>query len=189
MAKTNGHATPNFLDEPLSGPEIVARVDKAIAATAMLLDELKTIRAGIHDLEGLDPAERIKRHDPVKAALLHFDEAHKRKFTDPDTQQPIGASIAWGKDNAIMKRVIAERGEEYTDRLIEEFFIAFDDDDYVRRMGWTVQVFAAKVPALIARMTMPVKTSGITRRTAGNHEQSVSAVRMIQNQYGNGTIR
>ena len=173
MAKTNGNGTPQMFDEPLSGPEVVARVDAAITQVKTVLEGLLTIRAGIHDLEGLDP--KPVKMEPIKRLLLYFDSRHKEALHAP-------AVIAWGKDNAIMKRVQEAQGDERTETLIDSFFQT--RNNYLEQHGWTVQTFAATVPHLLGAAALPVRTMGVTQNTQANRRSSEAAVNMIQSTYG-----
>lgn len=174
--------TPNMFDEPLSGAEVIARVDAAILKVGEVLDTLKTIRAGINDLSGLDVV--AKPMEPVKKLLLYFDHQHRQTFTDPATGDAVASVISWGKDNAIMKRVREAHGDERTERLIDTFFA--ERDDYCERMGYTVQTFSTRVAGMVARTARQTKVMGVTRATEGNARNAEAAVGMIRQSFGNG---
>jgi hypothetical protein len=172
--------TANLFEEPLSGAEVLAHVDNAIMKVAEVLASLKTIRAGIGDLSGLDAAP--KPLEPVKKLLLYFDHQHKETFKDPATGEPVSAVIAWGKDNVIMKRIREAHGDDRTERLIDLFFE--QRDEYCERNGYTVQTFSTRVGSLVARTARQTKVMGVTRATESNARNAEAAVSLIQQTYG-----
>lgn len=167
----NGDA-PKLFDERLSGPEALAMIDAAIAESEKQTARLKTLRAGLIDLQGMDTIDLPKTADPVRAALVYFDSKHKQTIHAP-------ASIAWGKDNVIMRRIVSQYNGQ-TERLIDEFFALAGHDDYLDRMGYTPQSFAAKVPALLARLNLAPRMAGVTRNTADNTRTAERAANIIR---------
>lgn len=167
----NGDA-PKLFDERLSGPEALAMLDLLERKISECQDIAKHLRAGLADMSGMDKVELPKTADPVRAALVYFDSKHKQTIHAP-------ASIAWGKDNVIMRRIVSQYNGQ-TERLIDEFFALAGHDDYLDRMGYTPQSFAAKVPALLARLNLAPRMAGVTRNTADNTRTAERAANIIR---------
>lgn len=166
-------STPGLFNQPLSGPEALARLDREITRTKEHLAGLEELRAGLFDLHGMERVALPKTADPVRAALCYFDDKHKQIIHAP-------ACITWGKDNTIMKRIVTQHNG-MTERLIDEFFtLAGGADDYLSRVGFTPQSFAAKVPALLARLNGPQRMMGVTRNTQDNSQAATRAAQVIR---------
>lgn len=122
--------------------------------------------------------EKEKKPHAIKIALTYFDDAHKRKFDGE------AATINGGQDSAIMKRLLSQHGPERVNELIDQFFD--DDDEWLRRTGYTVGNFSKRIPGLIATSKSPARALGLTQRTAMNGQHARTATDMIKRAYSNG---
>lgn len=172
MAATR-NSTDRLFEETLSGPEALAMLDAAIAESEVNTKRLKTLRAGLADLSGMDKIELPKTGDPIRNALVYFDNKHKELIHAP-------AAIAWGKDNAIMRSIVNQYNGQ-TERLIDEFFTFVGGaDGYLNSVGFTVQSFKAKLPALLARLNAAPRPINVTRNTEDNSRAASRAAAMIR---------
>lgn len=170
--------TPSMFDEP--GESLLAQAERIDVMARSLIDEVGKFRerllATSTAILPVIGSKLEKKAHPIKACLSYFDTEHQRKFNAP-------ATINGGKDSAIMKRLIETHGEDRVRGFIDEFFAI--DDEWVRKCGYTVGVFAARVPGLISQATpAPMKATGVTPKTKDNGRYAHEASDMIKTAYG-----
>jgi len=80
----------------------------------------------------------------VKSTMALFCYRHKDVLKVP-------YMISYGKDQAIMKQVIATYGAEKTSQLILDFFNEVPKDPFLQKAGITVGIFKTQIPKLLLR--------------------------------------
>jgi hypothetical protein len=186
----NGTSATNLFDEDrkpdtTTSDSLLAHAMKIDAMARELIVEVSKFRAKLNRsavaaMDGLSENEiatKEERKDhPIKAIMRYFDVAHQRKF-DGNV-----ATFQGGKDSSIVKRLIAQHGEDKLRSLIDEFFI--DEDEWLARTGYTISNFSTRIPGMIARSKPATKVEGVTARTAGNGRQADAGAALIRAQYG-----
>jgi hypothetical protein len=185
--RTNGHATPELFE---TQPAVSSDQQTLIVKISELQEAMQ--RTNEIGRQVMELASRVvltsnlpepqKKPHVIKIALTHFDNSHRKRFTDPDTGEPIPAKIEGGKDSSLMKKAIETYGLERVEQLIDQFF-DLDDEWLARKTGYTVAAFSNRIPMLIASHSTPVKAHGLTRNTANNDRNMRVAADLIRNQY------
>lgn len=86
----------------------------------------------------------------TKVALGEFITRHKEHVGHP-------YMVNWGKDSAIMKRVVDTYGMLKTNLLINKFFVDAPDNEFILRAGITVGIFKTQIPRLLMSMNIEDK--------------------------------
>ena len=183
---TNGHATADLFNVPQLSSDQQTLVSK-INELQDAIGHVRELGAAVVELASRvilasNVPEPQKKPHAIKIALTYFDTAHKKRFIDQQTGEPIPAKIDGGKDATLMKRLLDTYGAERVESLIDQFF-ALDDDWLNQKTGYTVAAFSNRVPALISTASTPPKVAGLTRNTSNNARNLAVAGQMIRNSY------
>ena len=62
-------------------------------------------------------------------------------------------AVQWGKDNKIMKELSRYYDAKTITRLIDQFFINMDTDDFLKQTGASIGIFRTQLPKLLLEMS------------------------------------
>ena len=85
--------------------------------------------------------------DDVKHCMAAFCQQHKIILKEP-------YMVIWGKDQKIMKEIIATYGVTKTFTLISLFFQEVIKDEFLKKTGATVGIFRTQIAKLLMKLNI-----------------------------------